>query len=175
MKYKAIFFNRRGAIHTAIEDLTEVSSVYCFPMTIDGVVIETDGFEELSVAQPEQYAENQLLRFDYDVRYPYKDKDKPLLVLKDYRLDTFIPVFVREIKSGKRMEAELCIEMAHNGKSVKRTCRLLGGESSVFDMEAAFVEIQEQLKESYGMETCSNCKNSFWNPYGGCSFYEIWE
>ena len=91
--------------------------------------------------------------------------------MKYYRLDTFIPVFVRNLKSEERMKTDLCIEMEHNEKSVKRTYRLLGGESSVFDMEAAFVEIQVQLKGSYCMETCSNCRNSFWNPYGGCEFF----
>lgn len=171
MKYKAIFSNREGAVNAMVEDLTDVSSVYCFPLTIDEVVIETDGFEELSIAESEKYAKDQLARFDYHICYPYKDKNRQLLVLEDYRLDTFIPIFVRETESGKRREAVLCVEMIHNGKDLKRTCRLFGAASSVFDMESALVEIQEQLKDSYCMETCSNCRNSFWNPYGGNEFF----
>jgi len=76
MKYKAIFSNLHCTINTEVEDSIESSSDYYYPMTIDGVTIETDGFEALSIDNPEQYSANQLARFDYNIHYPYKDKDK---------------------------------------------------------------------------------------------------
>ncbi|MDR2920355.1 MAG: DUF6304 family protein [Tannerella sp.] len=171
MKYKAIFSNLNGTINTEVEDLIESSSDYFYPIIIDGVIIETDGFEELSIDNPEQYSENQLTRFDYDIQYPYKDKAKKLLVLKNYQLKTLIPIHILEIKSGKRIETEIQITMTRNEKSVKRACSLLGVISENFDMEVAFGEVQSKLAACYRMETCSNCKNSFWNPYGGSDFF----
>lgn len=171
IKYKTVFSNRKGIVNTELEDLTKNSSEFFFPITIDGVTIETDGFDGLSIDKPEQYSENQLSRFDYNVNYPYKDKSKKLLVLTNYHLETLIPIFIREIKSGKRRKVDIHIEMEHDGKRVTRRCCLLDKESENFDMECAFVEMQEQLKEYCQMEICSNCRNSFWNPYGGNEFF----
>ncbi len=171
MKYKAIFSDSHGTINTEVKDLIESSSDYCCPITINGVTIETDGFEELSIDKPEQYSDTQLARFDYDIQYPYKDKEKKLLILKNYQLKTFIPIHVWEIKSEKRIETEIQIIMTRNEKSITRVCSLLGAISENFDMEVAFGEVQSQLIECYRMETCSNCKNSFWNPYGGSEFF----
>lgn len=170
MKYKAIFSNRHGEINIEVEDLIESSLDYCLPIIIDGVTIETDGFEELSIDNPEQYSENQLTRFEYDIQYPYKDKEKKLFVLKNYQLKTFVPIRIREVKSEKRIETEIQITMTRNEKNMKRKCSLLGFTSENFDMEVAFGELQSQLT-GYYMETCSNCKNSFWNMYGGSEFF----
>ena len=162
MKYRAVFRNFNGTRNTEVEDLTE----YILPIVIDGVIIETDGFEVLSIDKPEQYSQNQLAQFDYDKEYD-------LLVLKNYQLKTFIPIRIWNIQSRKRIETEIQITMTHNGKSVKRVCSLFGKVSEKFDLEVAFGEIQGQLTNSHCLETCSNCKNSFWNPYGGGEFYHL--
>jgi hypothetical protein len=173
MKYKATFSNSKGTVETEIseESFLKTSEYFC-PMIINGVTIETDGFDSLSIDNPEQYSENQLTQFEYDITYPYKDKEKKLLVLKNYQLKAFIPIHVREIKSGERIETEMQITMQHNGgKNIKRTCSLLGETSEQVDMEVALGEVQAQLAECYCMEICTKYKNSWWNPYGGNEFF----
>jgi len=177
MKYKAIFSNSKGTVETEISEETLLeTSEYFYPMIINGVNIETDGFESLTIDNPEQYSENQLTQFEYDITYPYKDKEKKLLVLKNYQLKAFIPIHVREIKSGERIEAEMQIKIYQNGNTVVlKTCSLLGKDSDKFDWkfdwEIGFQEVQDKLADCYCMETCSNCKNSWWNPYGGNEFF----
>jgi len=176
MKYKAIFSDSKGIESTEID--TKFDDAYFYPMKINGIVVETDGFEVLTIDNPEQYSENQLARFDYDIKYPYKDKEKKLLVLKNYQLKTFIPILVLEIKSGKEITAEIQIIMNHNGgESVERRCSLLGKIFDLgmtlrgFGLDYAFEELQKQLAGHYCMETCANCKKSFGNPYGGNEFF----
>ena len=167
MKYRAVFSNLKGTVDTEIFD-----KLSFYPAIIYGVTIETDGFEVLTIDNPEQYSENQLALFEYDIEYPYKDKEKKLLVLKNYQLETFIPIRVLENKSGKRITTEIQITMSNNGgKRVKRVCSLLGKSSDNYDMEVAFGELQKQLAECYCIEICSNCKNSWWSIYGGSEFY----
>jgi hypothetical protein len=169
MKYKAIFSNSKGTVETEISD---ENPDYFFPMAVYGVTVETDGFESLTIDNPEQYAENQLTQFEYDLKYPYIDKKKALLVLKNYRLMTFIPIHVRDIDSGERIEADIQITIYQTEETVVlKTCSLLGKSSEKLDWEVGFQEIQAQLADSYCMETCSNCKNSWWHPYGGNDFF----
>jgi len=171
MKYRTIFSNLHGNINTEIDNDDDTSECFC-PMLVNGVEIETDGFEGLlSIENPEQYSENQLTQFDYDIKYPYKDKTKKLLVLKNYQLNSFIPISVLEIKTGKRIEAEVQITMSHDGIDFKRICSLLGKKSESSYMDDVFDELQKQLKGNYIMEICSNCKNSSWHPYGGNEFF----
>jgi hypothetical protein len=193
MKYKTIFSNLKGTVNTetGTEIDTEIDAEpdaefegYFYPMIIDGVIIETDGFEALTIDRPEKYSKNQLDRFDYDTIYPCEDKEEKLLVLKNYQLKTFIPIRVLETGSNKKMTAEIQITMNHEGgeeegkgKGVKRTCSLLGKTINLGtnfgdpDLEEAFAQLQKQLAGQYCMETCSNCRNSFWNPYGGSDFF----
>ena len=171
MKYRTIFSNTYGNINTYIDDSDDLSECL-YPMLIDGVEIETDGFEALSIENPEQYPENKLAQlFDYDIKYPYKDKEKKLLVLKNYQLNVFIPIQVLERESRKRMKVDMEITMSYDGNNFKRICSLLGQSSEYPDMEVAFRELQTQLKHRYSMEICSNCKNSSWHPYGGYEFF----
>jgi len=168
MKYRAIFSNFKGTVDTEISDnLPE----YFYPVIIDSVTIETDGFGVLTIDNSEQYSESQLALFEYEIEYPYKDKAKKLLVLKNYQLKVFIPIRILEIKSGKRITSEVQITISNNGgKNVKRECSLFGKSSENYDLEVAFGELQKQLIECYCMETCSNCKNSWWSIYGGNEF-----
>ena len=170
MKYRTIFSNLHGNINTEIDNDDDMSECF-YPMLVNGVEIETDGFEGLSIENPEQYPENKLAQFDYDIKYPYKDKEKKLLVLKNYQLKAFIPIQVLEKESGKRMKVDMEITMTYDGNNFKRICSLLGKNSDYSDMEVAFRELQTQLKNDYSMEICSNCKNSSWHPYGGNEFF----
>ena len=172
MKYRAIFSNQKGARNAEI-DCNSID--YCYPLIFNGITIDTDGFELLSIANPEQYSEIQLALFEYDTKLiQCANEDRKLLVLKNYQLNVFIPIHILEIQSGKKDTADIQIIMKHDGengeKGIKRICSLLGKSSENYNMEEAFREVQAQLAESHCMETCSNCKNSWWSIYGGTEF-----
>ncbi|WP_276378744.1 hypothetical protein [Flavobacterium sp. H4147] len=172
MKYKSIFSNLKGTFNTEMEDLNENSSEYFYPIEIDGVIIETNGFEALTIDNVEKYTETQLAQFDYDIKYPYNDKGKKLLVLKNYQLKTFIPIHILEIETGKRVVIELQIVMIHDGEQIRLLSTLFGKSSEAIIMETTlFEKLQNQLDEYYCLEICSNCENSIWNPYGGNDFF----
>jgi hypothetical protein len=167
-KIKAVFSNDFTS-HTGIIDFD--SSEYLSPMVINGVIIETDGFEALSIDNTEQYSEEQLKQFDYDIIFPYKDKTKKLFVLKNYNLQTYIPVSITKKETNKSETAELIIEMIHNGKNLTLSCSLLEEKSENFDSENLEIALNNlQEKSNYFINICACCKNSNWNPYGGMVF-----
>ena len=171
MKYVSFFTNSRGIVCKGFIEYLDTDSEYIFPLYLNEIIIETDGFELLTIDNPQQYSTKQLNQFDYEIRYPFNDQTKELLVLTNYKLETFIPIFVLEVSTAKIIEAELKITLNHCGENEKRECALLGRISSNSDLEAAFHEIQSELSPSYIMRTCSNCKNSTFNPYGGNEFF----
>jgi hypothetical protein len=63
-------------------------------MIVEGVIIETDGFEVLSIGRPENYSDQKLKIFDYN------DKSGSL-ILKNYNLRAELPVTVIEKHTGK--------------------------------------------------------------------------
>ena len=111
--YKSIFSNAYITVNTEIVDFDVDGSNYISPIVVNGVIMETDGFECLTIDPPKRYSEEQLKQFDYDIVYPYGDKTKEVFMLKNYRLKTFIPVSVLNKDINKWETANLVIEMIH--------------------------------------------------------------
>jgi hypothetical protein len=166
--YKAIFSNLKGFKSYEADCF---SGHYYYPIVINGVTLEIDGFELLTIENPNQYSEVQLAQFDYYTTYPYEDKGKKELVLKNYKLEIFIPINILNIESKERINTEFQIRLDCNDNIAKRTCVIMGKSSHNLDLGYAFAEIQEQLKEHYYLMVCSNCKNHSWHPYGFDDFF----
>jgi hypothetical protein len=168
LSFKAIFSNLKGIKNFEVDSY---SGHYFNPIEVNEVTLEIDGFEALTIDNPEQYSEVQLAQFDYYNSYPYEEMDKKELVLINYKLESFIPIHVLKIESGEIFITEFQIILVWNEKLAKRSCVILGKCSKNLDLGCAFIEIQEQLKEEYYLMTCSNCKNYCWHPDVGFDFY----
>jgi hypothetical protein len=168
-KYKSIFSNTHISENSGIIDFD--STDYTSLITVNGIIIEVDGFEDLLIDNIEQYTEEQLNQFDYNVIFQNKEKTKKLLVLRNYKLKTFVPVSIINKKTNEIGNANLIIELEHNGKELTIICSLLEEESEkvlYYDIEIAINNIQK--KSNYFIKICACCKYSFWNPYGGSAF-----
>jgi hypothetical protein len=164
--FKAIFINSYISINTELIDYTVSSSAFS-PMIINGVLIDTDGFEDLTIENIEQYNNEQLKQFDYNVIYPYKDKNKKLLVLKNYILKAFIPINIINKINGIRTLSELILEMNDKEGKINYTILLENEKINDIDIENIFYKFKEQLSEKYIIEICGTCKYNSENPYGG--------
>jgi hypothetical protein len=164
--FKAVFTNLYINVNTELIDYT-VSSPAFSPMVINGVLIDIDGFEDLTIENIEQYNNEQLKQFDYNVIYPYKDKNKKLIVLKNYMLKAFIPINIINKTNGIRTLSELILEMNDKDGKINYTISLEDEKTNDVDIENIFNKFKEQLSEKYIMEICGTCKYNTENPYGG--------
>ena len=119
-KFRTLFTNKFGTVHTKVFECDKTNPNYnFFPAIIYGIRVETDGFEVLSVENPESYTKDQLENFEYDIKHPYKDKTKPLFILKNFSLQTYIPVSVFSKKDNNRIKKEICIEISNDNGHYK--------------------------------------------------------
>jgi hypothetical protein len=165
MKYETTFEN--NYIKTKTEIVYDNNDPeYFLPMTVNGIIIETDGFEALTINSSENYSKDQLKIFDYDlVKGFYK--------LKNYYLKTIIPISIIEKNNGRDFLENMIVEIIDKENNTIRKIKIFDNEIVVkrSDLLEAFDELYETIKEKYIFKICVFCKKSSWNPYSGNDFY----
>jgi hypothetical protein len=167
MKYKTFFEN--SYIKTKTEMVYDKNDrEYSFPMTVNGIIIETDGFEVLTINSSENYSKDQLKIFEYDFM-------KGFYKLKNYHLTAIIPINIIEYYNGKHLLENIVIEMIDKESNTTRKIKILNKEIIVkkHNLLGAFDELYENIKEKYTLKICAFCKKSSWNPYGGDFFNHL--
>ena len=173
IRYKASFTNQHISVNA------EVLNYYLDPvythgliLLLNGVNIDLGGFEELLIEDAEQYGEQQLKIFQYEISYPYEDKQKKELLLTNFHLEITIPIQYIDKNSNKVQIADLHVHVNCDEKrAYKYYFKLLTATTELSDITDALQEIQNQLKDTFVLEICAVCKNSNRNPYGGVPFF----
>lgn len=165
IKYDSFFENNFIKIDSQII-MENNNPNYISPMNINGIMIETDGFEILSIDAQEKYSPEQLKIFDYDIKHN-------LYVLKNYRLRTIIPIDIVEKNTRKIISERLSVEMDDKNNHTIRTLKIFNKETIInnFDMLEAFEKLYNEINKEYAIKICAFCKNLCWNPYGGTDFF----
>jgi hypothetical protein len=86
IKYDTFFTNAYINVETQIV-FGGNNSKYVSPMVINGLIVETDGFEGLYIETFEDYTKEQLKIVDYDIK-------NGLYILRNYKLETIIPIIL---------------------------------------------------------------------------------
>jgi hypothetical protein len=165
VKYDAVFENTYLKVEAKII-IGNNNPNYSMPMIINGITIETDGFEVLSIDKQEKYSNEQLKIFDYDIEYN-------VYVLKNYSLKTIIPINIIEKHTGKMQTETLYVEMNNKNGRTEMTLRILDKEivANNYNILDAFEKLYNEVNKEHTIKICAFCKNSCWNPYGGTDFY----
>lgn len=163
---KAILTTAHGTFPTQVEEEDFLV------MHVNGVKIELDGFEVLSIEMPPAYTADQLSIFDYDIRKnTYEGRKWDTLFLKDFQLDAFIPLPLVNRETQIREIADLHIQVwADKNRKYQYLFELLSATSEQAFIDDALGEIWKKLQDRYHIEICACCKNSCTNPYGGIAF-----
>ncbi len=163
---KAILTTAHGSFPTQVEEEDFLV------MHVNGVKIELDGFEVLSIEMPPAYTADQLSIFDYDIRKnTYEGRKWDTLFLKDFQLDAFIPLSLVDRETQIREIADLHIRiLADKNRKYQYLFELLSATSEQAFIDDALGEIWKKLRDRYHIEICACCKNSCTNPYGGIAF-----
>jgi hypothetical protein len=164
-RINAVFENTHLKVNTQII-IGDDNPNYSMPMVVNGITIETDGFEVLSIDKQDKYDNEQLKIFDYDIEYN-------VYVLKNYSLKTIIPMNIIEKHTGKMQTETLYVEINNKNGRTTRILRILGKEIAAenYDILGAFEKLYNEVNKEYIIKICAFCKNSCWNPYGGTDFY----
>jgi hypothetical protein len=164
MELNSIFRNNYLNIETKI--VLGDNSKYDSPMIINGVIVETDGFEVLCIELSENYGKEQLKIFDYDIKHGG-------YILKNYNLRTSVPMNIRNKTTREIFSDNLFIEIDDNNRKTIRKLKLLDKEIVVngWDLLGAFNNLHREIKQNYTVQICAFCKKSCWNPYGGTDFF----
>jgi hypothetical protein len=165
VKYNTIFENTYLKVDTQII-MDNDNPNYSMPLIINGIIIETDGFEVLSIDKQEKYSNEQLEIFDYDI-------ECHVYVLKNYNLHTIIPINSIEKYTGKTRAETLHVEMNNKNGHIAKTLKIPDKEIVVNndDISGAFEKLYNEINKEYTIKICAFCKNSCWNPYGGTDFF----
>jgi hypothetical protein len=171
-EYKAFFVNNHFKAEAKIVLFDDVTENYMMPMFINGIKIETNGFDMLTVLKSENYSKEQLKLFDYEISR-YGD-----YILKNFNLKTIIPVNIIEKNSGNKNSEKIIIEIENYDEVVKKL-RLFDTEIFIINdcteldcLVGAFEELYDKIKNDYTIEICVFCKNSGYNPCsGGVEYY----
>jgi hypothetical protein len=164
IELNSIFRNNYLKIGTKI--VLGDNSKYDSPMIIDGVIVETDGFEVLYIEVSENYETERLKIFDYDIRNGY-------YILKNYNLITSVPMNIKNRTTSGMFSDNLFIEIDDNNGKTIRKLKLFDIEITVngWDLVGAFYNLHREIKQNYTVQMCAFCKKSCWNPYGGIDFF----
>jgi hypothetical protein len=164
IKLNSIFRNNYLKIETEI--VLGDNSKYDSPMIINGIIVETDGFEVLSIEQSENYGREQLKIFDYDIKHG-------CYILKNYNLKTSVPVNMENKNTKELFFDNLFIEIDDTNGETIRKLKLFDKEIIVngWDLVGAFNNLHREIKQNYTVKMCAFCKKSCWNPYGGIDFF----
>jgi hypothetical protein len=146
---------------------TQIAMGNNMPMNINGIMIETDGFEVLSIDEQEKYSAEQLKIFDFDINH------WGIYVLKNYHLRTTIPIEMIEKNSGEKISEKLFIEMDDKNNQTTTTLKILDKEIVITDFYIleGFEKLYEEIHKEYTVKICAFCKNLCWNLYGGVDFF----
>jgi hypothetical protein len=164
IKLNSVFRNNYLKIETKI--VLGDNSKYDSPMIINGVIVETDGFEVLSIEQSENYGAEQLKIFDYDIKHG-------CYILKNYNLKTSVPINITNKNTKELSFDNLFVEIDDNNGETIRKLNLFDKEIIVngWDLVGAFNNLHRKIKQNYTVKMCAFCKKSCWNPYGGIDFF----
>ena len=136
------------------------------PMIVNGIVIDAEGFECLSIDKPETHPEDALSIFDYDIN-KYGS-----YILKNYHVRTEIPVEIIEKPTGKESMESIIIEMDNKDSETRQTLKMFDTEITVNDfyLEGAFNTLYREVNEKYSVKICAFCTNSFGAAFGEVEF-----
>ena len=165
VKYNTVFTNDKIKTNTQIT--MGPHTLDCLsPMIVNGIVIDTEGFECLSIDKPETYSEDALSIFDFDIN-KYGS-----YILKNYHARTEIPVEIIEKRTGKESMESIIIEMDNKDNETMQTLKIFDKEITVHDfyLEDAFCTLYEEAHEEYSIKICAFCKNFFGAAFGGLDF-----
>jgi hypothetical protein len=139
---------------------------YTFPkIIINDVIIEIDSFEILYIDIPENYTQEQLKIFDYDIQHKS-------YILTNYYFKTNIPLNIIDKKTKKLLVEYMIIEMENKNSKNTQKIRLFDKESNIYgdNFLDAFEKLYKEINKDYVIKICTYCKKSCWNPYGGSDF-----
>jgi hypothetical protein len=164
IELKSIFRNNYLKIETKI--VLGDNSKYDSPMIINGIIVETDGFETLCIEQSENYETEQLKIFDYDIKHGD-------YILRNYNLRTSVPINIINKNTNEFSSDNLFIEINDDNRKTVRKLQLFDKEIIVngWDLVGAFYNLHREIKQNYTVKMCAFCKKSCWNPYGGTDFF----
>jgi hypothetical protein len=143
MKYETTFENNHIKTKTEIV-YDNNDQEYFLPMIVNGIIIETDGFEALTINSSENYSKDQLKIFDYDlVKGFYK--------LKNYYLKAIIPISIIEKNNGRYFFDNMIVEIIDKENNTIRKIKIFDNEIVVkrSDLLEAFDELYENINEKY--------------------------
>ncbi|MDR0747543.1 MAG: hypothetical protein LBE89_06610 [Helicobacteraceae bacterium] len=138
---------------------------YLSPMCINEIIVETDFFEGLSIDLSENYTREQLEIVDYDIK-------NGVYVLRNYNLETIIPIDIVDKNTGKSISKNIFIEMDNKNGEMKNKLKFIDKEIVYknYDLLNAFERLYTEINHDYLIRICAFCKKSCWNPYGGSDF-----
>ena len=163
VKYKSFFRNNYIDVETAIDPDCS--------MLVNGVLIETDGFECLSIESFKNYTKEQLKIFDCFIN-KYGS-----CMLINYNLKVLIPVNVVEKNTGNNFCENIIIEINNSDDNIIGKLRFLDYDTGnicdvkSWDVFSAFDKLHGKIKQNFIVKICAFCKKSSYNPYGGIDFF----
>jgi hypothetical protein len=167
IKYKTIFTNEYFTENSEVVFYAENYCGYVSPMVLQDIIIETDGFEVLTINSNEYFNHQNLSKFDYE-----KPERRDFYLLKNYKLKTFIPINIVDKKYGNENMAEMIIEIKNYNNKNYQKIKILDREIIINENNYinSFEKIYSDIKDKYIIKICIYCRKSHWNPYGGNDF-----
>lgn len=172
MKYKSILTTSEKATYTGYVEFNNPDSEHIAPLYINDMILETHGFESLSLENPELYTQRQLDAFQFQPARYASENLNPSVSLLNYSLQTFIAITILDTHTGISAIENLTITTKHDKEGYTISCELLGHRSTESDLPLALQEIQAALAARFVMQICCNCKNATTNPYPGNTFMD---
>ena len=165
IKYKTVFTNKYFTENSEVSFYDEKYGNYISPMILRDIVIDTEGFEVLSIDYNEYFNHKNLCEFDYEIM-------NGVHILKSYELKVFIPIKIIDKRSGNENKSEMIIDIKNDNNKKYQKLRVFDKEIVIKDYAYTnlFEKIYDDIKDKYAIKICAYCKKSFWDPYGGNNF-----